>query len=201
MKLYIDVDELKKSTLPKEVLMYLVSLYLGYQIKSDTAREAFDLGLCYFSDIDNKDNPIDIEFTQRGVDLIESLFLNSEFGNSDNNEDIFSTTAVAMQELFPKGKKPGTNYMWRDSKSVITQRLKLLAKKYDIKLDKEAIINATQKYVNSFNGDYTYMQLLKYFIFKKNNMTGEEVSQLLSYMENLNQANELENCNWRDNVR
>ena len=38
----------------------------------------------------------------------------------------------------------------------------------------EQIIQATKAYVDSFNGNYTYMQLLKYFIWK-NKVTGEEV--------------------------
>ena len=45
---------------------------------------------------------------------------------------------------------------------------------------------ATKKYVDSFKGDYRYMQLLKYFILKKNTNTLEENSQFLSYLENLN---------------
>jgi hypothetical protein len=58
----------------------------------------------------------------------------------------------------------------------------------------EDIINATKKYVNSFNGNYQYMQLLKYFIWK-NKVTGGELidgrvvgevekqSQLAAYIE------------------
>ena len=38
----------------------------------------------------------------------------------------------------------------------------------------EQVIEATKAYVASFNGNYTYMQLLKYFIWK-NKVTGEEV--------------------------
>ena len=65
--------------------------------------------------------------------------------------------------------------------------------KYGDHTDKE-IIDATKSYVNSFNGDYRYMQLLKYFIWK-NKVTGGELvdgrmvgevekqSQLAAYLE------------------
>ena len=47
------------------------------------------------------------------------------------------------------------------------------------------IINATKKYIESFNGDYKYAQLLKYFISKK--VDGEKGSRLFAYIENADQ--------------
>ena len=51
----------------------------------------------------------------------------------------------------------------------------------------EEIIAATKKYVESFNGNYTYMQILKYFISKQKPVEGapaEQNSQFLSYLQN-----------------
>lgn len=63
-------------------------------------------------------------------------------------------------------------------------------KMYD-KYDDATIIDATKKYVESFNGSYEYMRLLKYFIWKdekKLNSDGgyyvEEASDLASFIEN-----------------
>lgn len=102
----------------------------------------------------------------------------------------YDILAEKIMQLYPEGKKPGTNYYWRDSKSVIAGRLKKLVSKYNIELDETKVINATKKYVESFNGDFKYMHLLKYFIWK--NITTsegtEQHSQLLSYIENEGQS-------------
>ena len=77
--------------------------------------------------------------------------------------------------------------MWRDSVPLITKRLKAFIKKYGDNYTDKEIIEATKKYVESFNGDYRYMQLLKYFILKRvNTQDGEieDTSQLLSYLSN-----------------
>lgn len=115
-------------------------------------------------------------------DLLTEAFL----VNADNKDEIMQI-AEEMRSLFPEGKKEGTPYYWKDSKNIIAKRLATLIKKYNIKYTKEEIIEATRSYIQSFNGNYQYMQLLKYFIYKKNN-EGEFVSQLLSYMENKDQT-------------
>ena len=56
---------------------------------------------------------------------------------------------------------------------------------YGTKYTDEQIINATQKYVNSFNGNYAYLKLLKYFIWKDERLKGESVQSLLAdFIEN-----------------
>ena len=126
--------------------------------------------------------------TVEGINLVEDVFLNSEFKESFSEEDRYDNLAKKLQELFPKGKKPGTNYMWRDSYSIIARKLRTVIKKFGIGFTDEEAILATKKYVDSFKGDYRYMQLLKYFILKKDTTTLEENSQFLSYLENLNDA-------------
>ena len=68
-------------------------------------------------------------------------------------------------------------------------------KKFGDKYSDEDIIEATKRYINSFNGDYRFMQLLKYFILKRVIVEGEieETSQLLSYLSN---SNEDERQDW-----
>lgn len=99
------------------------------------------------------------------------------------NSKELSELADSMRALYPEGKKPGTSYYWRDSTKIITQRLAVFFKKYSRRFSNEEIIEATRAYVNSFNGNYQYMQLLKYFIYK------DDLSQLLSYLENAGQDN------------
>lgn len=92
--------------------------------------------------------------------------------------------ANALREIFPGGKKPGTNYYWRDNPNIIAQRLSIFLKKYGDTYTDEQIINAAKRYVESFNGNYQFMQLLKYFISKQNKQTGEPNSELASYLAN-----------------
>ena len=99
----------------------------------------------------------------------------------------FEDLADKLREIFPKGKKPGTAYMWRDTTAVIAKKLKILVTKYNCKFTEEQAIKATQAYVNSFGGNYKYMQLLKYFILKTPTNASGDVelrSDFMSYIDN-----------------
>ena len=94
-----------------------------------------------------------------------------------------------LREIFPKGVKTGSA-AWRGNKREITLRLQKFFKIYDKYTDEE-IIAATKKYVESFNGNYTYMRILKYFILKDEVKVGEDgiryieqVSELANFLEN-----------------
>lgn len=107
-------------------------------------------------------------------------------------------------ELFPKGKKEGTNQYYRGARKDITTRLRKFMKLYG-NYTNEEIYNATKRYVDSFNGDYRYMRILKYFIYKsvrKVNEEGvgyvEDVSQLAEYLEN---TDDVDNSNsWNNEL-
>lgn len=99
--------------------------------------------------------------------------------------------AKSLQELFPKGFKEGTVYHWRDSSKIIAERLAVFANKFGV-YSPEEIINATKRYVDSFNGNYKYMQVLKYFILKPDKNIGGNISMLASYLENKEKANNQE---------
>ncbi len=147
----------------------------------------------------NKPFPHHITLSNTGEFVAEGIMAESNAGNS--SDDRYVNLANKLREIFPAGKKPGYAYTWRDSPSCIVDRLKKFFLKYRPMFDKkgidysdEAIIRATKEYVDSFNGNYQYMQLLKYFIWK-NKVTGEEVvrgrvvgeverqSQLAAYLE------------------
>ena len=200
MKLCFDVKECEKEKVPVDTALYIASLYLGKLITSLTFQDVCAKGLIEFDGFDLKREPINARLTQTGVDLIESIFLNSEFQTSSSEEDRYEKLAKEMQKLFPEGRKPGTSLMWRDSAAIIGKRLKALVKKYKVSFTDEEALAATKKYVDTFNGDYQFMQVLRYFISKKNLATGEEVSQFLSYLGNANQTDESDG-DWRDNVR
>lgn len=199
-KLCFDAKECEKSKVPVDTALYVASLYLGKLITASTFQDVCARGLVEFDGFDLKRQPINARLTPSGVELIESIFLNSEFGVPGSDEDRYDKLAKKMQELFPEGKKPGTKLMWRDSQAIIAKKLKAVVKKYGAKFTDEQALEATKKYVESFNGDYQFMQVLKYFISKKNQLTGEETSQFLSYLENAGQE-DMNNDSWRDSVR
>ena len=199
-KLCFDAKECEKSKVPVDTALYVASLYLGKLITASTFQDVCARGLVEFDGFDLKRQPINARLTPSGVELIESIFLNSEFGVPGSDEDRYDKLDKKMQELFPEGKKPGTKLMWRDSQAIIAKKLKAVVKKYGAKFTDEQALEATKKYVESFNGDYQFMQVLKYFISKRNQLTGEETSQFLSYLENAGQE-DVNNDSWRDSVR
>lgn len=106
------------------------------------------------------------------------------------NENKLSVLVEKLRELFPKGIKTGSA-AWRGNKREITLRLQKFFKIYENSYSNEAIIEATKRYVESFNGNYTYMRILKYFILKDEVKVAEDgtkyveqVSELANFLEN-----------------
>lgn len=128
--------------------------------------------------------------------LLSSVLMDSSGKNI--RDDWFLKVAKEMRELFPEGKKPGTPYYWRDSVFTIIDRLRNLKVKHKAEFTEQEALDATRAYVASFNGDYTYMQLLKYFIYK---MDGPEMrSDFLSYIANRGQADNNNNDSWQTHL-
>ena len=104
-----------------------------------------------------------------------------------------------MMQEYPEGKKGGTNYYWRGSLPEIVHKLKTVMAKYNFTFTKEQATNATKKYVESFNGDYKLMHLLKYFILKRDRETGDMKSEFMSYVTNENQVDS-NNDSWQTHL-
>ena len=129
--------------------------------------------------------------------LLEDIIIDST-DTKDISEEFYIDLAKQLKELYPTGRKAGTNYMWRGTTVEIAKKLKTLVVKYGYKLNKEEILNVTKEYVASFNGNYRYMPLLKYFILKaKTDADGntEVISPLMSLIENKGQL-EQEREDW-----
>lgn len=132
--------------------------------------------------------------TNKGTEVLDSVIMDSD--KEQEPQDRLIQLATRLKEIFPKGKKDGTNYYWADGVALIVRRLKLFFKKYGNKFTDEQIIQAAEKYVQGFNGNYQYMRLLKYFIFKEKVGANGEVegdSELISYIENAGQEEDLRN--------
>ena len=183
MKLIFDTEKIKGLKENWDVFIYLISLYFKCPITEDTFIKANKKGYSIKHE-STAFPPYTID--RQGIFKVEQIFLNSEITTNKSSET-YEEIADAMREVYPTGRKPGTNYMWRDSTAVIAQRLKALVKKYNVSFTKEEAIDATKRYVAGFNGNYTYMQILKYFISKQKvteGATAEQNSQFLSYLQN-----------------
>ena len=104
--------------------------------------------------------------------------------------DVIDSVAKQMINIFPKGLKPGTNQMWRSNVTDISRRLRKFQARYP-DYTVEQMLDATRRYVESFNGHYDYMRVLKYFIWKdevKYNDEGrgyvDSYSELANFIEN-----------------
>lgn len=130
--------------------------------------------------------------TNKGTEVLDSVIMDSD--KEQEPQDRLIQLATRLKEIFPKGKKNGTNYYWADGVALIVRRLKLFFRKYGNKFTDEQIIQAAEKYVQGFNGNYQYMRLLKYFIFKEKVGANGEVegdSELINYIENAGQEENL----------
>ena len=125
--------------------------------------------------------------TMHWDDELQKVLLESDAEIPKDND--LNYLVGQLREIFPKGIKTGSA-AWRGNKREITLRLQKFFKIYDKYTDEE-IIDATKKYVESFNGNYTYMRILKYFILKDEVKVGEDgvryieqVSELANFLEN-----------------
>ena len=206
MKICIDTDKIEETGLNIAETMYLVSLYFKQKIELSTFKSLCNKGLIQY-DFISRGYAENVKINQYGINTVEALVLNSEIQQlvpvENTIKDRFEVLADKLRDLYPFGRKPGTAYQWRDSTKVIALRLKTLVRKFDADFTDEQAINATRKYVNSFNGDYQYMQLLKYFICKRTTGFGnaiEDNSQLLSYIENEGQEDSINN-DWTSELK
>lgn len=172
------------------------------------------------AEMDNLFNQIGWRVTNKGKETINSIIIDSD--KKQEPESRLIDLAKRLKDIFPKGKKDGTNYYWAEGVALIVRRLKMFFKKYGESLTEtfndefksmseedfnrfidDRIIQAATKYIESFNGNYQYMKLLKYFIFKEKLGVAGEVegeSELINYMENAGQEDDLRN-DWTSTLR
>lgn len=200
MKYTIDTKVLKEShiTLPEILMLMLVktgadpptivsNLLSKEMITTDKTNELFPR-LC---------------ITPHYNDLLSNILLDSDKDHQSDGRII--TLAEKLMDVFPKGKKEGSTVYWRGNLKDTSLRLKKFFKLYGNKYTDEDILNAAQRYVDTFNQDYRFMRVLKYFIWKDEVKCIDgvnqvvETSDLASYIENANQEDEISD-NWTTNL-
>lgn len=138
--------------------------------------------------------------SESGVGLANELLADSEVevvALSTQIEDL----ADKLREIYPGGRIPGTSFYYRGNKTDIVRKLKSFIARYGTKVTFDQIIDATKRYVDSFNGNYRYLKLLKYFIWQDERRDGETLrnSYLMDFIENDEQINHT-NSDWTTNI-
>lgn len=144
--------------------------------------------------------------TKEGIELVE--FIKSEFKRSSSDvtsEDIAISGVETLKEgvkegdveswidewvdLFPRGVKSGGRLVRSDKQSCL-RKMKVFLREYDY--DKDTILNATRKYVQSkANDGYSYMRCAVYFIYRVDTSRSDKVSDLASWCDQVqHDANE-----------
>lgn len=189
MKLIIDTEACKKSNIDLRKVLLMIYLHNDGVYEEDL-KDLIDKGLIS-KDLFKESHWV----SPKGTTILNSVLLNSD--DSVPKEDSLEELAIRLKEIFPKGKKEGTNLYWAEGKQLIIRRLRMFFKKYEEKYSHEQIIQAAENYVNNFNGNYQYMRVLKYFLFKENNEGGS--SDLINYVENADENDNLRN-DWTTTV-
>lgn len=185
MKIVIDTKVCEKLGMTlSEVLAVLL-------IKENTDIEALIENML-MREILIEDTSNELMVTENWDNICSNILLTSD--KTIPKEDRIESLASSLMEIFPKGKKGGTNTYWRGNLKDTKLRLKKFFKLYGSKYTNEQIVNATKQYVESFNGNYSYMRVLKYFIWKderKIDSEGqvyiEEISDLATFIHNAGQ--------------
>lgn len=134
------------------------------------------------------------QVTQHWSDVLDEIISDSS-GSIEKSDEELLELAQKMRELYPQGKMKDrygrlTPYYYRCNNGEVVKKLKKFFTIFGNKSD-EDILDATKRYVASFQGNYTGMRLIKYFILKDDvkpseDGTGhvEQISDLATFLEN-----------------
>lgn len=163
MKITIDTDVLQNKNLTLQQFLVLLIAYKNVDYKK-VMDSLIELGIAH-KDIYDPYNLVLSDNTRNGI---MRILVDCDKNVTESNID-FESVAVKMRDLYPKGYKPGTTYPWRDSVTVIVNKLKTLVSKYNFQFTEEEAIAATQEYLDTYKHDNKFMKLLRYFILKTDN--------------------------------
>lgn len=168
----VDLDEVKKSLLAKG--------FIGETLDTETYKK------------------VGFFLTRKGADAFNNAIQDSDpVINTMSIKDRIEELVPQLQAIYPEGKNFNNQY-WKGNKTDIKRRLQTFFKKYGDEYTNEQIIEATETYVRGFNGDYKFMRLLQYFIWKEEIKDGTKivVSILADHIENAGQENSLNDFSW-----
>lgn len=181
MKITIDDKLLSKYKLTREQFFFMLSIAHKIDDKdiNSLLNQKFYISQSYTGNIPQQNYFL----SHDGVNMINKILLESEHLGSDQKNRL-EILAKTLQSMFPEGKKDGTNNYWRGNMPEIRDRMQMFFKRFGDYPD-DTIIQATQKYIDSFGMNTRLMKTLKYFISKKKE-DGNTEYDLLTFIENLN---------------
>ena len=148
--------------------------------------------------------------TQHWSDVLDEIISDSS-GKVEKSDEELLELAKQMRELYPQGKMKDryghlTPYYYRCNNGEVVKKLKKFFTIFGDVSDEE-ILDATKRYVASFQGNYTGMRLIKYFILKDDVKPGEDgnhveqISDLATFLENKESEEEgVNNDDWTTKV-
>lgn len=187
MKITIDDKVCLKHKLSVEETLIALAVKYGKNIK-----EAYENLLNKEVLVKDDENTY---ITQHWNDVLDEILIDSSGAIDD--EERLKNLALKMKEVYIKGKMPGTPYYYQCNTKEIMLKLKKFFKMYGNYTDDD-IVDATKRFIASFNGNYKYLPLIKYFIFKDKLVMDEDGQQHVSPESQL--ATFLENKDNNDNL-
>lgn len=186
MKYVIDEDVIKKNGMELEEFLLLLLIKTGV----DVSRLSVEM--------ENKQMLVkDIlngwRATPKWVDLVDKSLLDADKTIPDDKR--LTQLADELRKLFPASKKAGTCHYYRGNTRDLVLRLQKFFKLYGNKYTDNQILAAAKNYVESFNGNYTYMRILKYFIWKSSIVKDDETALQGHVIESSDLADWIENKN------
>lgn len=148
--------------------------------------------------------------TQHWSDVLDEIISDSS-GSIEKSDEELLELAKQMRELYPQGKMKDrygrmTPYYYRCNNSEVVKKLKKFFTVFG-NYSNEEILDATRRYVASFQGNYSNMRLIKYFILKDDVRPGEDgtghveqISDLATFLENKESDEEVNNDDWTTKV-
>lgn len=173
-------------TLAESIALIAIEYSLNLEQALNSLREKGLVDLKYF-ELQQSNNYF---ISNNGTKLLKSIILTGESRETGVKASNIKLEILANRliNLYPKGLKPNTNAHWRGSSRDIQDRLKSFFKIYGNTYTDEEILEATRIYVNSYQNDMKFMQVLYYFIWKeKGHQEGGTIarnSELAARLEN-----------------
>lgn len=192
MEIKIDDNVCLRYGTTKESILVLGAIQYG---TPDIYQELISKGLITAANASLFELDKKYTITNKGINLFSDVILDSDKPTPAVRDSV-QELAVTLRGMYPEGKMPGTSYYYRCNTPDIVKKLRSFFKRYSDSYTNEQIIDATQRYISSFNGNYQYLRLLKYFIWKDETRDGEivQVSQLADWIENDGQVNSTNDC-------
>lgn len=176
MKFTINTDILKRHSLSLgEFLVMLIGYFdLDFRDCKDSIIRKLLVNANLFKDTS-------IVLSNNSKDLVARILMESDEKAINSGID-FEALALALQECYPDGNKPGTTYSWRGDASEIAQKLRTLVVKYDFSFTEEEALQATREYLENTEKDIRHRHQLKYFLLWTSGENMESV--FMSIIEN-----------------